>query len=161
MAASIAASFAPEGSTTKRDDRNSLSSVRLVGLLAALAAIAASCARAPVPLPVPSRPPALPTPEAKPRILDFEATAYSIEGTTADGSQSREGIVAADPDVLPLGSRIRVHGAGSYSGEYVVADTGRAIRGREIDIYMSKNSEARRFGRRDVRVEVLDYGEGR
>jgi 3D (Asp-Asp-Asp) domain-containing protein len=89
-------------------------------------------------------------------MLDFEATAYSIKGKTASGTTTRPGVVAADPAVLPLGSRIRVHDAGPYSGEYLVADTGRAIKGREIDIYIEKQSEAVRFGRRQVRVEVLD-----
>lgn len=86
----------------------------------------------------------------------FEATAYSIEGETASGQQTREGIVAADPDILPLGSRIRVHDAGEYSGEYTVADTGRAINGREIDIYLRSDREAKDFGRRTVQVEVIE-----
>jgi 3D (Asp-Asp-Asp) domain-containing protein len=85
----------------------------------------------------------------------YEATAYSIEGTTASGVPTREGTCAADPRVLPLGSRIRVHDAGKYSGEYLVTDTGRGIRGREIDIYLADDSAAKRFGRRRVRVEVL------
>lgn len=85
----------------------------------------------------------------------FEATAYSIEGKTASGKHAREGICAADPDVLPLGSRIRVHDAGAYSGECEIADTGRAIKGREIDIYLANDREAKRFGRKKVRVEVL------
>ena len=85
----------------------------------------------------------------------FEATAYSVEGKTASGKQAREGICAADPDVLPLGSRIRVHDAGKYSGECEVADTGRAIKGREIDIYLASDREAKKFGKKQVRVEVL------
>jgi 3D (Asp-Asp-Asp) domain-containing protein len=94
---------------------------------------------------------ALPTAER----LRFEATAYSIDGTTASGETTRNGVVAADPTVLPLGTRIRVVGAGRYSGEYVVRDTGPAIKGHEIDIYMPSDSEARAFGRRAVEVEVL------
>ena len=85
----------------------------------------------------------------------FEATAYSVEGKTASGKRAREGICAADPDVLPLGSRIRVHDAGAYSGECEVADTGRAIKGREIDIYLANDREAKKFGKKQVRVEVL------
>jgi 3D (Asp-Asp-Asp) domain-containing protein len=92
---------------------------------------------------------------------EFEATAYSIEGQTADGTRARPGVVAADPDLLPLGSRIRIEGAGRYDGEYVVEDTGRSIRGREIDIYLRSDAEAKRFGRKQVRVEVLERGEGR
>jgi len=114
--------------------------------------VVASCAR-------PVAPP--PAPEAKPRaeVQTFSATAYSIEGQTASGAQTRRGIVAADPRILPIGSRIRVHDAGPYSGEYVVRDTGPAIKGREIDIYLPSDAEAKRFGRRAVKVEVLSRGE--
>ena len=92
-------------------------------------------------------------------VQTFSATAYSIEGTTKSGAQTRTGIVAADPRVLPLGSRIRVREAGAYDGEYVVHDTGPAIKGREIDIYVPNDAEAKRFGRRTVQVEVLSRGE--
>jgi 3D (Asp-Asp-Asp) domain-containing protein len=90
----------------------------------------------------------------------FMATAYSIEGKTASGTRAREGIVAADPKVLPIGSRIRVTDAGQYSGEYVVKDTGRAIKGRELDIYIADDREAKHFGKRAVKVEVLQHGDG-
>jgi 3D (Asp-Asp-Asp) domain-containing protein len=99
---------------------------------------------------------AAPAPAASP--MRFEATAYSIRGRTADGTRARKGIVAADPTVLPLGTRIRVHGAGPHSGEYLVSDTGRAIKGRAIDIYVANDREATRFGRKSVRVEVLEHG---
>jgi len=91
----------------------------------------------------------------------FTATAYSVEGETAAGTQTHEGIVAADPDVLPLGSRIRIEDAGEYSGVYVVRDTGPKVKGRQVDIYLANDAEAKRFGKRQVRVEVLQRGEGR
>jgi 3D (Asp-Asp-Asp) domain-containing protein len=90
--------------------------------------------------------------------MAFAATAYSIEGKTADGTQTRAGIVAADPKVLPLGTRIRVEGAGAYDGEYVVRDTGRAVKGREIDVYLANDREAKVFGRKAVQVEVVAWG---
>lgn len=96
-----------------------------------------------------------PAPSPAPKLQDFEATAYSVEGKTATGEHAREGICAADPKVLPLGSRIRVHEAGQYSGEYVVSDTGRTVKGREIDIYLASDREAKEFGRKRVRVELL------
>lgn len=102
-----------------------------------------------------------PAPPPPPAMEVFEATAYSIEGKTASGAQTREGICAADPAVLPLGSRIRVHEAGDYSGEYLVSDTGRTIKGREIDIYVADDGAAKRFGRKTVRVEVLSRAEVR
>lgn len=129
----------------------------------ALLVVTAACARPVTPPPVvtvPAPPPvARPTPA--PQLLPFTATAYSIEGRTASGARAREGIVASDPDVLPLGSRIRVHDAGKYSGEYSVEDTGRAIDGHEIDIYVADDAEAKRFGKQRVRVEVLSYGGAR
>ncbi len=81
----------------------------------------------------------------------FSATAYCLKGRTASGSGVRRGIVAADPRVLPLGTRISLN-AGAYTGSYVVADTGGAIKGRKLDIWVSSCSEARRFGRRNVLV---------
>ncbi len=106
----------------------------------------------------PPRVPTVPPSPGKPSILTFRATAYSIEGRTTSGVPAREGIVAADPAVLPLGSRIRIHDAGPYSGEYVVSDTGTKVRGRGIDIYLRDDAEAKPFGRRRVKVEVLRYG---
>ena len=114
------------------------------------------------PRPETASPPPSPPPSTvqQPTYLEFEATAYSIEGRTAAGTRARRGIVAADPAVLPLGSRIRVLDAGRYSGDYVVEDTGPAIDGHEIDIYLADDREAKRFGRRHVRVEVLRRGNG-
>ena len=97
----------------------------------------------------------------KPGMMPFHATAYTVEGTTAAGGQTHRGVVAADPAKLPLGSRIRVTEAGRYSGEYVVRDTGRKIDGNEIDIYIADDAEAKRFGNRAVKVEVLSYGNAR
>ena len=86
--------------------------------------------------------------------VTYTATAYSLRGRTASGGYVRRGIIAADRRVLPLGTRVRLE-AGSYSGEYVVADTGGAVRGRKIDIWMPNTSEAMRFGRRPVKLTVL------
>ena len=96
-----------------------------------------------------------------PQSFEAMATAHSEEGETAAGTKSRAGVAAADPSVLPLGSRIRVQGAGRYSGVYTVEDTGRAIKGREIDLYMKTGAEAKKFGRQRVRVTVLEFGKPR
>ncbi|MDQ3710974.1 MAG: 3D domain-containing protein [Acidobacteriota bacterium] len=84
----------------------------------------------------------------------FRATAYCLKGRMATGGSVRRGIVAADPRVLPLGSRIQLS-AGSYSGTYTVADTGGAVKGRILDIWMPSCVEAVRFGRRNVMVSRL------
>jgi len=87
----------------------------------------------------------------------YVATAYSLRGRTASGRMVSKGLIAADPSLLPLGSRVKLESAG-YSGEYLVADTGGAIRGRRIDIWTPSTSEALRFGRRKVKLTVLSYG---
>jgi 3D (Asp-Asp-Asp) domain-containing protein len=89
----------------------------------------------------------------------FIATAYSTKGNTVKGVQTQPGIVAADPRILPLGSTIRVTGAGQYSGLYVVTDLGTAIVGRRIDIYMSEIADARAFGKKKVQVELIKPGD--
>jgi 3D (Asp-Asp-Asp) domain-containing protein len=88
---------------------------------------------------------------------NYMATAYSLKGRTASGRMVSRGLIAADPRVLPLGSRVRLEHPG-YSGEYLVADTGGAIRGRRIDIWIPSAREAMRFGRRTVKLTVLSYG---
>jgi 3D (Asp-Asp-Asp) domain-containing protein len=92
--------------------------------------------------------------EAPSPALRFTATAYSLRGRTASGAGVRRGLIAADRRVLPIGTRVRLE-AGAYSGEYLVADTGGAVRGRKIDIWMPSTSEAMRFGRRSVKLTVL------
>ena len=84
----------------------------------------------------------------------FKATAYCLKGRTASGGGVRRGIVAADPRVLPLGTRINIS-AGAYSGTYTVADTGGAVRGRILDIWVPSCSEAVKFGRRSIKVSVV------
>lgn len=84
----------------------------------------------------------------------FTATAYCLKGRTALGHGVRRGIIAADPRVIRLGSRINL-GAGAYSGEYLVSDTGGGVKGRRIDIWMPSCAEARRFGRRTVSINPL------
>jgi rare lipoprotein A len=101
---------------------------------------------------------AAPTHAPKAGRQEFTALAYSIEGKAADGSKSCIGTVAADPNVLPLGSKIRVSGAGAYSGDYTVVDSGGNVKGNVIDIYMSSVAEARKFGRKKVEVEILATG---
>jgi len=89
----------------------------------------------------------------------MEATAYSptvqeTDGdpwTTASGMKSGQGVVAVDPKVIPLGSKLYVEGYG-----YAIAgDTGGAIKGDRIDVFFYSSDETARWGRRWVRVFVL------
>ena len=67
------------------------------------------------------------------------------------GHAVRRGLIAADPRVLKLGSTVYIN-AGPWSGTYLVSDTGGAIKGKKIDIWVPNCSEARRFGRRNVEI---------
>lgn len=91
--------------------------------------------------------------------LRFSATAYCKGTTTASGVNVRTGIAAADPDLLPVGSVIRIDAVHEkYAGIYTVLDTGPKVQGRQIDIYMWSCYEALAFGRRRIGVTVLRLG---
>ena|SRR6516164_8886497 len=89
-----------------------------------------------------------------------EATAFDLSGITRAGTRPHGGVVSADPTFLPLGTRIRVTGAGQFSGIYLVTDTGEKVVGRHIDIYVPSRILAERFGRKLVFVSILKWGPG-
>lgn len=91
------------------------------------------------------------------RVITMEATAYlpsdgGGSGITATGIPATHGVVAVDPDVIPLGTRVYIPGY----GEAIAADTGGAIVGNRIDLVMMNYQEAMNFGRRSVTVYVMD-----
>jgi 3D (Asp-Asp-Asp) domain-containing protein len=89
------------------------------------------------------------------RETPMKATAYSTKGTTKSGAQTKRGVIAADPKVLPLGTKVKVTGAGPYSGHYEVKDTGKKIKGKKVDVFIPSNREAKKFGVKDVKVKVV------
>jgi rare lipoprotein A len=92
----------------------------------------------------------------------MEATAFVRGGhLTASGTVAHEGIVAADPAILPLGSRIRIRGAEAFNGIYTVTDTGGKIVGRHIDLCVRSRAEARHFGKKMVQVQIVSRGTGK
>ena len=99
---------------------------------------------------------ALPAPGAR---LAFSATAYCKGVTTASGVAAQSGVAAADPELLPVGSVIEIDSAESrYNGIYTVMDTGPAVQGRQIDVYMWNCNEALHFGRIPIHLVVLRLG---
>ena len=93
--------------------------------------------------------------------MEMSSTAYCLKGLMRTGVRTRDGMAAADPRVLPLGSVVRVsHPDGRPIGIFVVMDTGGAVRGNKIDIYMDSCREAAAWGRRAVVAEVLSIGRG-
>jgi 3D (Asp-Asp-Asp) domain-containing protein len=92
----------------------------------------------------------------KPAPRAFVATAYCDGGKTATGVLAHEGIAAADPDVIPMGTRIRVLDVHKRRlGSFRVMDTGRKIQGRRVDIFLKSCARARRFGRKPVHVTIV------
>ena len=90
----------------------------------------------------------------------FRATAYAQTGIMKSGEWTHRHVVVADPAVLPIGSRIKIRRAGKYSGEYVVADTGSKVVGRHLDIYMPSEQACKRFGSKNIKVRVIELGDG-
>ena len=91
------------------------------------------------------------------RKVVMEASAYLStdgggHGITATGVMATRGIVAVDPNVIPLGSKVFIPGYGVA----LAADTGGYIIGNRIDLVMDTYSEAMNFGRRDIDVYILD-----
>jgi 3D (Asp-Asp-Asp) domain-containing protein len=89
--------------------------------------------------------------------MEFQATAYCEKGITKSGVPAAPGVAAADLSVLPLGSLVQVEGL-RHRGIYRVMDTGRLVKGKIIDIYMSDLQKAVEFGRQKVLVSIIRYG---
>lgn len=90
------------------------------------------------------------------RAQYMEATAYlptdgSATGITATGIQARHGVVAVDPRIIPLGTRLYIPGYGLA----LAADTGGDIKGNRIDLCMERPRDAWNFGRQTVKVYIL------
>jgi 3D (Asp-Asp-Asp) domain-containing protein len=96
-------------------------------------------------------PATVPTP-AGPRTLVVDAVAYHLSGNTASGLPVGVGVIAVDPSVIPLGTRLLVPGYGPA----VAADVGTSVKGNVIDLWMPSTAEALAWGRRTVTITI--YG---
>ena len=99
----------------------------------------------------PNDPGPTPRPVGSGQTLTVVSTAYAIHGTTATGLRTRRGICATDPRVIPLGTKFDVPGY----GRCVAADTGGAIKGNRIDVWVETEAEALQWGLRTVTVSIL------
>lgn len=87
------------------------------------------------------------------KVMTMEATAYTHTGNpTATGIYPYEGIIAVDPKVIPLGSKLYVEGYGYCEAQ----DTGGAIKGDRIDIFLDSRDECFEWGRKIVQVYLLE-----
>ena len=80
--------------------------------------------------------------------VPVQLTAYCLKGLTRRDRFVREGIVAADPKLFPLGRYLELYVGGRYHGRFLVDDTGAKIREGILDIWTPSCREARLFGRR-------------
>jgi uncharacterized protein YabE (DUF348 family) len=83
---------------------------------------------------------------------------HKYYGITASGTQARPGVVAVDPSVIPLGTKLYIEsldGTKDY-GFAIAEDTGGSIKGNKIDLFFNTSSECYSFGRRKVNVYILD-----
>lgn len=95
----------------------------------------------------------------KEKLGEFEATAYTTPrdgrggwtGKTFTGTTPKIGVVAVDPNVIPLGTKLYVDGY----GECVAEDTGGVIKGKKIDLFMQDRGTCLDFGRRKVIVHKI------
>ncbi|CAM3642527.1 3D domain-containing protein [Aeromicrobium ponti] len=99
--------------------------------------------------------------ETAQQVLTMEATAYTANcegcsGITATGINLKENpnqkVISVDPNVIPLGTKVHVEGY----GEAIAGDTGGAIKGNKIDIFIPSKEDAINFGRQTVKVTILD-----
>ena len=82
--------------------------------------------------------------------LKVDAVAYYLPGSTALGVPVRRGVVAVDPNLIPLGTKLHVPGYGPG----LAADVGYAIKGRIIDLWFPSTTKAQKWGRRTVTITV-------
>jgi len=94
--------------------------------------------------------PASTTPTSGERQLTVSSTCYCLKGNTASGLPVGPGIIATDPSVIPLGTRVFVPGY----GKAVAADTGSAVRGNTIDLWVASCAQASAYGRRTVTITI-------
>ncbi len=105
------------------------------------------------------------------KAIVMNATAYDLSyastgkrpgdrgyGITRSGTRARPGVVAVDPRVIPLGTKLYIESLGSWP-DYGIAsaeDTGGAVKGNIVDLFMESPTDVSRFGRRKVKVYILE-----
>ncbi|RYM06163.1 peptidoglycan-binding protein [Sporolactobacillus sp. THM7-7] len=95
-------------------------------------------------------------PSSGSKTITVEATSYALGGTTATGVDLTRNpdakVIAVDPNVIPLGSKVLIPGYGTYTA----ADTGGKIKGHRIDLHLPTKEEAINFGRRTLQIQILN-----
>jgi 3D (Asp-Asp-Asp) domain-containing protein len=155
-ASSLAAARADRAglvATLRRKEQLKLAQIRALQTTARRVVHASAAIQASAPEPVQTSAAQAPAPAPAPadgRTLTVSATGYSLPGRTATGLPVGWGVVAVDPSVIPLGTRLTIPGY----GDAVAADVGSAVRGAEIDLWFPTLAQARAWGRRTVTVTL-------
>ncbi len=101
-------------------------------------------------LPATTTPATPPQPALGAHTITVSSTGYALSGRTATGIPVSWGVVAVDPSLIPLGTRLTIPGY----GEGVAADTGGAVRGATIDLWFPTLAQALAWGRRTVTITI-------
>jgi cystine transport system substrate-binding protein len=133
--------------------KQQLARSQIRGLLATARVVEAKAEQIQTSAAAPPAPGSATVPVAAPgggQTLRVSSTGYSLPGHTASGLPVGWGIVAVDPTVIPLGTRMTVPGY----GEAVAADVGSAVKGNDIDLWFPTLAQARAWGRRTVTITL-------
>ena len=98
------------------------------------------------------------TVQSQGKWVDQTATGFNLKGHTLESAKC----IAVDPKVIPLGSKVQLYFGEEYkhlNGVYIARDTGGAIKGNKIDLFMGDGpvrKEVMEFGRRKVQVKIIE-----
>lgn len=86
------------------------------------------------------------------RKMNVVATAYTGYSTTSTGQKPVWGTIAVDPKVIPYGTKVYIP---KFGRTFIANNTGGAIKGNKIDIFMNTKSECYNWGRRTIEIQIL------
>lgn len=81
-----------------------------------------------------------------------ESTSYCQGSVTATGTKARWGVIAVDPNIIPFGTKVYIP---QFDKVFIAEDTGGAIKGNKIDIFMEDSNDAINWGRRNIDIYIL------
>ena len=86
------------------------------------------------------------------RTVNVVATAYTGYSTTSTGQKPVWGTIAVDPKIIPYGTKVYIP---QFGRTFIANNTGGAIKGNKIDIFMNTKKECYNWGRRTIEIQIL------
>ena len=86
------------------------------------------------------------------RQMSVVATAYATGTITATGTKPKWGTIAVDPKIIPYGTKVYIP---QFGRTFIANNTGGAIKGNKIDIFMNTKKECYNWGRRTIEIQIL------